>query len=133
MRKSKPAAMCLKVADVNNWLFPSSPNGEAYSPWASNFQREPDGFDTLARLNEMGNLMAFIPRVDCETDFDYLQLLPYAVVMTHDGRIVGTHHGGLGGIRTHDHEDPEAAAQLWDARQAALARPAEPFTLELPE
>lgn len=27
---------------------------------------------------------------------------------------------------------PEAAARLWDARQAALARPAEPFTLELP-
>lgn len=97
MRKSKPAAMCLKVADVNNWLFPSSPNGEAYSPWASNFQREPDGFDTLARLNEMGNLMAFIPRVDCETDFDYLQLLPYAVVMTHDGRIVGYNRPTKGG------------------------------------
>jgi predicted metal-dependent phosphoesterase TrpH len=27
---------------------------------------------------------------------------------------------------------PEAAAQLWDARQAALTRPTEPFTLDLP-
>ena len=97
MRKSKPAAMCLKVEDVLDWLFPSSHNGEAYSPWASNFQPEPNGFDTLARLNEMGNLMAFIPRVDCETDFSYLQLLPYAVVMAHDGRIVGYNRPTKGG------------------------------------
>lgn len=96
MRKSKPAAMCLKADDVNNWLFPSSHNGEAYSPWASNFQREPDGFNTLARLNEMGDLMAFIPRIDCETDFTYLQLLPYAVIMTHDGRIVGYNRASKG-------------------------------------
>lgn len=97
MRKSKPAAMCLKLQDINNWLFPSSHNGEAYSPWASNFQREPDGFNTIARLNELGDLVAFIPRVDCETDFDYLQLLPYAVVMTHDGRIVGYNRPTKGG------------------------------------
>lgn len=91
MRKSKPAAMCLKVEDVFDWLLPG------YSFLTSNFQREPDGFDTLARLNEMGNLMAFIPRVDCEIDFDYLQLLPYAVVMTHDGRIVGYNRPTKGG------------------------------------
>lgn len=97
MRKSKPAAMCLKVEDVLDWLFPSSHNGEAYSPWASNFQPEPNGFDALARLNGMGNLMAFIPRADCETDVSYLQLLPYAVVMTHDGRIVGYNRPTKGG------------------------------------
>lgn len=91
MRKSKPAAMCLKVEDVLDWLLPG------YSLLTSNFQREPDGFDTLARLNEMGNLLAFIPRADCETDFDYLQLLPYAVVMTHDGRIVGYNRPNKGG------------------------------------
>lgn len=91
MRKSKPAAMCLKVEDVFDWLLPG------YSLLTSNFQREPDGFDTLARLNEMGNLMAFIPRVDCESDFTYLQLLPYAVVMTHDGRIVGYNRPTKGG------------------------------------
>ena len=91
MRNSKPAALCLKIEDTLNWIFPH------YSLLTSDFQREPDGFNTLARLNEMGNLMAFIPRVDCETDFNYLQLLPYAVVMTHDGRIVGYNRPSKGG------------------------------------
>ena len=91
MRKSKPAAMCLKVEDVLDWLFPD------YSLLTSDLQPEPEGFNTLAELNERGNLMAFIPRADCETDFNYLQLLPYAVVMTHDGRIVGYNRPAKGG------------------------------------
>lgn len=91
MRKSKPAAMCLKIEDALNWIFPH------YSLLTSDFQREPEGSDTLARLNEMGNLVAFIPRIDCETDFTYLQLLPYAVIVTHDGRIIGYNRPGRGG------------------------------------
>lgn len=97
MRKSKPAAMCLKIPDINNWLFLASHNGEAYNPGGSDFQPEPDGSNTIARLNEMSNLVAFIPRIDCETDFTYLQLLPYAVIMTHDGRIVGYNRPQKGG------------------------------------
>lgn len=91
MRKSKPAAMCLKVEDVLDWLSPG------YSLLTSDFQPEPEDFNTLLRLNERGDLMAFIPRVDCETDFNYLQLLPYAVVMTHDGRIIGYNRPTKGG------------------------------------
>lgn len=96
MRKSKPAALCLHLQDVRAWLFPNAFGRETYWDTSPQFQREPKDFGTLERLDELTNLAYFIPRVDCEDSLNFLQLLPYVVLMTHDGRIVGYNRASKG-------------------------------------
>lgn len=96
MRKSKPSALCLHIHDVRAWLFPNAFGRETYRDTSPQFQREPKDFGTLERLDEFTNLAYFIPRVDCEDSLNFLQLLPYVVLMTHDGRIVGYNRASKG-------------------------------------
>lgn len=96
MRKSKPAALCLRRRDVRSWLFPNAFSRETYRGTSSRFQPEPEDFGTLERLDELTNLAYFVPRVDCEEDATYLQLLPYVVLMAHDGQIVGYNRASKG-------------------------------------
>lgn len=96
MRKSKPSALCLRRQDVHAWLCDNSEVNPGYKLTNSQFQREPRDFGTLKRLDEFTNLAYFIPRVDCEDSPNFLQLLPYVVLMTHDGRIVGYNRASKG-------------------------------------
>lgn len=84
MRKSKPAAMCLHTTDVHDLLNASVPD---YMPGFDGFQFVDHRMFT-AKMSEAKDLFAFIPRVDCETDTNYRQLIPYVIIKSSDGKIL---------------------------------------------
>jgi len=84
MRKSKPAAMCMATQDIHVLLTHSVPG---YLP----------GFDGLQRINTnifgqcldaQKDLIAYIPRVDCESDPSYRQFILYGVIRSFDGKVL---------------------------------------------
>jgi predicted NUDIX family phosphoesterase len=84
MRKSKPAAMCMATQDIHVLLANSVPG---YLP----------GFDGLQRINTnifgscldaQKDLIAYIPRVDCESDPSYRQFILYGVIRSFDGKVL---------------------------------------------
>lgn len=84
MRKSKPAAMCMATQDIHVLLVNSVPG---YLP----------GFDGLQRINThifgscldaQRDLVAYIPRVDCENDPSYRQFILYGVIRSFDGKVL---------------------------------------------
>lgn len=84
MRKSKPAAMCMATQDIHVLLVNSVPG---YLP----------GFDGLQRINThifgscldaQKDLIAYIPRVDCESDPSYRQFILYGVIRSFDGKVL---------------------------------------------
>lgn len=82
MRKSKPAAMCLHNLDVHTLLSTSVPN---YMPGFDGFQAVYSHLFN-AKMLDAKDLFAFIPRVDCETDTNYRQLIPYVIIQSSDGK-----------------------------------------------
>lgn len=84
MRKSKPAAMCMKDSDLFPILQASVPT---FMPGFSGYQAfDEDTFRDITK--DAINLTAFIPRVDCEVDPTYRQFIPYAVIESSDGKIL---------------------------------------------
>lgn len=84
MRKSKPAAMCMKDSDLFPILQASVPT---FMSGFSGYQAfDKNTFSALTK--DALNLVAFIPRVDCETDPTYRQFIPYSVIESSDGKIL---------------------------------------------
>lgn len=84
MRKSKPAAMCMKDSDLFHILQASVPT---FMSGFSGYQAfDKNTFSALTK--DALNLVAFIPRVDCETDPTYRQFIPYSVIESSDGKIL---------------------------------------------
>lgn len=84
MRISKPAAMCMTSGDVYNLLVKSVPN---FMPGFDGLQKVFAPFFTT-ELYEARNLVAYIPRVDCEVDTNYRQFIMYAVIRTEDNKVL---------------------------------------------
>lgn len=91
MRKSKPAAMCLTADDLNDLLVSAG-----YDPETDQFQPAPVGrnFDLAVDLADNSDLLWFVPRYYCESDESLVQILPYCLVTTTEGRIVGYNRAG---------------------------------------
>ncbi len=84
MRKSKPAAMCMKDSDLFPILQKSVPT---FMPGFFGYQAfDEETFRNLTK--DAINLTAFIPRVDCEVDPSYRQFIPYSVIESSDGKIL---------------------------------------------
>lgn len=83
---SKPQALCIHEADLIRLAykcgFSTSPvNGiiPLDKPSAKNF---------IKHLNALTDEVWYIPRSNCETNPDFRQLLPYVVIMDHNGNIL---------------------------------------------
>lgn len=84
MRISKPAAMCMKSVDVYNIMVKSVPD---FMPGFDGLQKVFAPF-FVSELYEARNLVAYIPRLDCEVDTNYRQFIMYAVIRTEDNKVL---------------------------------------------
>lgn len=85
MRDSKPAAMCLAESDIEELLDGTI---KSYSPIKNGVQLVDEYGYFMTSLNDFRNLIAYIPRIDCESDESYRQLLPYMVIRTLDNKFL---------------------------------------------
>lgn len=84
MRISKPAAMCMKSVDVYNIMVKSVPD---FMPGFDGLQKVFAPF-FMAESYKARDLVAYIPRLDCEVDTDYRQFIMYAVIRTEDNKVL---------------------------------------------
>ena len=91
---SKPQALCLPTHVVDDLIY------------ATGIARETRGFIRLSatqtgqflnHLREKAGLTWMIPRVVCETDPDFLQLLPYVIVQMPNCKLLGYNRPAKGG------------------------------------
>lgn len=84
MRISKPAAMCMTSGDVYNLLVKSVPD---FMPGFDGLQKVFAPF-FATELYEARDLVAYIPRLDCEVDTNYRQFIMYAVIRTENNKVL---------------------------------------------
>ena len=113
---SKPQALCIHTANLTSLAyscgFPRNPETGIVLFSADEDRRFIQG------LNRLVNDVWYIPRSNCETNSDFRQLLPYVVILDHngnilcynrplkaggEGRLAGNFSIGFGGhVETHD-------------------------------